>query len=65
MSALICSFVPFISTHLINQYGEHYVKMGAVDGAVICALTLTVEPELVAGAAVIGAGYGVAYTMMA
>jgi hypothetical protein len=34
--------------------------MGAVDGAVNCALTLTVEPELVAGVALIGAGYGVA-----
>jgi hypothetical protein len=64
LSALISSFVPFISTHLISQYGEHYVETGAVDGAVICALTLTVEAELVAGVALIGAGYGVAYQMM-
>jgi hypothetical protein len=38
--------------------------MGAVDVAAICALTLTVEPELVAGAALIGTGYCVGYKMM-
>lgn len=64
LSALASSFVPLISTHFISYYGEHYVKIGAVDGALICALTLTLEPEIVAAAAVIGAGYGLAYKMM-
>ena len=61
LSAVICSFVPYLSTLILNQYEPHYIKMGAADGALICSLTITTQPSLIVGAAFIGASYGWLY----
>ncbi len=54
---MICSFVPYLL-----KFDDWYVTGGALNGAVICGLTLSFRPEYLLGASLIGAFHGVIYT---
>ena len=61
--AIVCSFVPFLTRQFMHTQGyQDYNKLfGAIDGSLICALTLTFKWDYLLGAALIGGFQGLIY----
>ena len=63
LTAILFSFIPFGTRLLMQKYGlsDWNKTAGALDGGILCALTLTLQPSFILGSSAIGFTYGLLF----
>ena len=69
-SAILCSFLPYLSRMAYERYSNRQLcsiiecsLIGSLNGASLMGLCLTLNPSIVASAALIGGIYGAVYSL--